>query len=316
MIRPSASALASALALALASALLSAAVVLLPANSAAAFPYVVREGDSLAQIAERMYGDSAQERVLVTANMLDVEGGSRIVPGMLLEIPTIRYYVVKEGELWPDLATRLLGSRRRAGALAQANETHPWLPPDEGAEIVVPYNLRVIWTGQQTLGSLGDRFLGDSRRAWVIHNYNQLTKKTPKRGDVILIPLPRLTLSDEGLEAARSAEAPSCAALAGARHQRQAKAKIDIDELIATVERGAYVEAVAAGSWLLNEALSRPQRASVYRQLTIAYAALGDTNLAAQSCGAWIQAEPETDLDPTWVSPKVLSACGVASDGS
>ncbi len=297
-------------------ALLAAALVFFTPGLAAAFQYVVRDGDSLANIAERMYGDSAHERVLVTANMLDVEGGSRIVPGMLLEIPAIRYYVVKEGELWPALASSLLGSERRAGVLAQANGTHPWLPPEEGAEIIVPYNLRVIWTGQRSLAGLAESFLGDSRRAWVIHHYNQLEGNPPKRGDVILIPLPRLTLSGAGTEAARSAEAPSCAALGGDQHRQQAKASVDIDEMRASVDRGAYVEAVAAGSLILSGSLSRTQRARVYQQLTTAYAALDDTELAAQSCGAWLQAEPETDLDPMWVSPKILEACGVASDGS
>ncbi len=297
-------------------ALLATVLVLVSARSARAFQYVVRAGDSLATIAERMYGDSALERVLVTANMLDVEGGSRIVPGMLLEIPSVRYHVVQKGELWPDLAARLLGSESRAGVLAQANETHPWLPPDEGAEILVPYNLRVIWTGQRSMASLGESFLGDSRRAWVIYNYNGLDGKPPKRGDVILVPLPRLTLSSSGSEAARSAGSPACAALGGDRHQQQAKARVDIDELEAVVRRGAYAEAVAAGALLLNESLSRSQRALVYQELTIAYAALDDADLAAQSCGAWLQADPETDLDPKWWSPKILEACGAASDGS
>ena len=295
-------------------ALLAALLFVAGAGSARAFPYVVQAGDSLAKIADRMYGDSSLERVLVSANMLDVEGGSRIVPGMLLEIPSIRYHVVKEGELWPDLAERLLGSTRRAGVLAQANETHPWLPPDEGAEIVVPYNLRVIWTGRESLSELGDRFLGDSRRAWVIHHYNEIEGKGPKRGDVVLIPLPRLTLSQAGLEAARSVDSPACTALAGARHHGQAKARVDIEELTSLVSKGAYVEAVAAGSLLLNESLSRAQRARVYEQLTVAYTALGDSDLAAQSCGAWTQADPEADLDPQWLSPKILEACGVASD--
>ena len=81
------------------------------------------------------------------------------------------------------------------------------------------------------------------------------------------------------------------------------------------IER-AYAEAVAAGALLLNESLSRSQRALVYQELTIAYAALDDADLAAQSCGAWLQADPETDLDPKWWSPKILEACGAASDGS
>lgn len=297
-------------------AILATAALLAEAGESRAFQYVVRAEDSLATIAERMYGDSALERVLVTANMLDVEGGSRIVPGMLLEIPAIRYHVVKEGELWPELAARLLGSERRAGVLAQANETHPWLPPDEGAEIVVPYNLRVIWTGQQSMAGLGERFLGDARRAWVIHQYNELERKAPRRGDVILIPLPRLTLSKAGFEAAASSESPACAALAGDRHRHQAKAAMDIGELSAIVQRGGYAEAVAAGALLLSTSLSRSQRGHVYEQLTVAYAALGERELAAENCGAWLQAKPDTDLDRKWTSPKILQACGVASDGS
>ncbi|HEY5145369.1 MAG TPA: LysM domain-containing protein, partial [Polyangiaceae bacterium] len=51
---------------------------------AAAFTHIVKPGETLALIAERIYGEPKREVVLVGANALDVQGGTVIVPGMRL----------------------------------------------------------------------------------------------------------------------------------------------------------------------------------------------------------------------------------------
>src|SRR5665213_2851061 len=59
-----------------------------------AFPHIVKPGESLAQIALRVYGDPKLEVVLAGANALASEGGSAPVAGMRLEIPAPRYHHV------------------------------------------------------------------------------------------------------------------------------------------------------------------------------------------------------------------------------
>src|SRR6187431_634483 len=114
------------------------------AGNAQAFTHVVRDKDTLASIAERYYGRIQFEKLLVAANDLDARGGSPIVRGMRLEVPALGHRVVRQGETWDGLAASLLGSAQRSDVLSLANGSSPWLTPEEGAEIVVPFNLRVL----------------------------------------------------------------------------------------------------------------------------------------------------------------------------
>src|SRR5579871_4501301 len=108
-------------------------VVALSGTKAAAFAHVIRPGETLAQIAERVYGDAELERVLVGANALDAQGGTVIVPGMRLEVPAPGQHTVSQGEMWADLALLWLGTNdmARTELLAHANKGVPWIPPVE-----------------------------------------------------------------------------------------------------------------------------------------------------------------------------------------
>jgi len=113
-------------------------LVLLPSRRAHAYIHMVTQGETLAQIALRVYGNPKLETVLVGANSLDAKGGSVIVPGMRLEILAPGHYRVEAGESWAQLALRFLGSDKRAETLAKANQGVSWVPPTEGQEIEIP----------------------------------------------------------------------------------------------------------------------------------------------------------------------------------
>ena len=74
------------------------------ASAAGAFTHVVKPGETLAQIAERVYGDVAEERLLVSANGLDEGGGVAIAPGLVLEVPALGHHRAAAGETWASLA--------------------------------------------------------------------------------------------------------------------------------------------------------------------------------------------------------------------
>ncbi|MEJ7732892.1 MAG: LysM peptidoglycan-binding domain-containing protein, partial [Polyangiaceae bacterium] len=62
------------------------------ARPASGFPRVVQKGETLARIAERMYGKIEMEQLLVAANGLDGAGAAPVVPGMRLEVPAVSHY--------------------------------------------------------------------------------------------------------------------------------------------------------------------------------------------------------------------------------
>jgi phage tail protein X len=283
-------------------------------GNAQAFTHIVTEKDTLASLAERYYGRIQYEKLLVAANDLDARGGSPIVRGMRLEVPALGHRVVKQGESWDSLAAELLGSPKRSDVLSLANDSSPWLTPEEGAEIIVPFNLRVLPDANDTLITIAYRFYGDMNRAWVLDRYNLLNGRKLQPGDVVLVPLTELPLTDVGKQAARASAGAACSEAHGQTRAVQKKVAQELPALLADIRGGRYVDAVARGTRFLASAeLSEPQVALVHRQLLEAYVALEAPGLAAAACGEWLKRSPGAVLSPVELSPKILAACGRAT---
>jgi phage tail protein X len=279
-------------------------------RSSDAFPHIVGEGESVAQIAEMMYGRVELERVIVAVNALDARGGTVLVPGMRLEIPAVGYHQVSPGETWHSIAAELLGASKRGDVLANLNGAQPWLRPAAGREIVVPYNLRYVASRGDTTQALAYRYLGRRDEAWVVAAYNGLKRAQLRQGEVVLVPLTDLALTARGKSAALRAGALVRTQAGGQAREAQRFAEREIPSLTADVRGGRYVEAVRKGAGLLARGgLSQPQLAVVHRQLVEAYVALNAVGLAATSCAEWRQADPQATLDPIDLSPKIMGAC-------
>ncbi len=295
----------------LAALALAAGVCLVaPTRPAAAFPHIVKSGETLAQIAERTYGRVEMEQLLVAANGLDAGGGISILPGMRLEIPSVSHYRASAGETWAGLAKELLGEERRSDVLAMANDSMPWLAPADGQEIIIPFNLRyVVMSGDSTL-TIAYRFLGERDKAWMLDRYNHLKGEALHRGDVVLVPLWELGLTAEGKAEAAAAGALVRAEGAGRARDAQRRADAELPQLAGDLRAGRYVDAVARGNRLLGFGdLAKPQLATIHRALTEAYVALDSVGLGETSCRAWRDADPAAELDPIELSPKILRAC-------
>lgn len=283
---------------------------LLVTARASAFTHFVVPGDTLASIAEKYYGRIQFERLLVAANFLDARGGTPIVRGMRLEVPALGHRRVVAGDTWETLATETLGAPWRQDVLSVANGSNPWLPPEVGSEIIVPYNLRVVVAEGEQLVTISYRHLGDMNKAWIIDRYNGLDGKKPSTGDVLLVPLSDLPLTDAGREAASKAGGQACSEAEGGVRQAQRRIGQELPALVADIRAGRYTEAVARGTrFVASGALTEPQRALVEQKLTEAYVALDATGLATAACAEWRKRDRRVRLDPALVSPKIIAAC-------
>jgi LysM repeat protein len=292
---------------------LAAATLSTIASNAHAFTHIVKPGETLALIAEHIYGDAKLETVLVGANALDTQGGTVIVPGMRLEVPAPGHHTVLQGESWADLALVWLGAGDppRTELLAVANKGVPWIPPVEGQEIEAPAIVTYIAGEGETINAITQKFWGDPNRGWELNRYNQREAITVHRGEVVLVPVPGLKLTEAGRNEARAA-AERDGASGGILHDTQRKVDAEVPQLLSDVRYGRYVEAIARGNRMLGTgALTHPQLAAVQRSLLEAYVAIDARTQAATACAAWKSNDPTPILDPIRVSPKIRAACGL-----
>jgi LysM repeat protein len=291
-----------------------AAGVLAPAGEARSFIHVVKPGETLAQIAQRVYGDAKLESALIDANTLDAYGGAKIAPGLPLEIPAPDHYKVQKGETWYTLAQEFLGDSRRSVLLSRLNGGDPWVPPVDGKEIVVPAVVRHIGGENETINMIWDRYMPDPGRAWELNNYNFREGNTLplRRGEVILVPLTALTLTTDGKAEATRAKERECSQGAGLVLDQQRKAEAEMPALSEDMRNGMYADVVARGNRLIGMGvLTKPDLATIYRALVESYVALDATGAAIGACASYKANALDLRLDPTMTSPKILSACGM-----
>lgn len=287
-----------------------AAVTSFSVGSVSAFPHIAQPGETLASLATRFYGRIQLERVLATANSLPGTNSPELAPGRVLEIPAVTYRQVSEGETWKSLAQELLGGEHRYILLAQINGHQPWIQPELGQLIAVPYNLNWVATGEESLATLAYRFLGSTKYAYRLVQYNDLGEDGPVRGQLLLLPLHELPLTEEGRAAAERAAAQINEQSQGQHYERQRVSEKETHALSEDVRGGRYISAVARGTELLAAGrLSQPGRAQVHLLLLEAYVALDARGLARTSCDAWRALTTTPQLDPLTTSPKILRLC-------
>jgi hypothetical protein len=236
---------------------------------------------------------------------------------MRLDIPAPSHFRGVGGETWADLANVFLGDAKRADVLARYNQTNAWTPVAPGQEIALPYVLTHIAADGDLLSSIARRYLKDANQSWELDLYNDLKGANLHRGDLVLVPLLHLTLTDEGRAEARRGVDRERTAGGGGVLDAQRRAEGEIPSLLADVRGGRYVDAVARGNRLLGSGeLTGPQLARVHRALLDAYVALDAAGAAAGACAAWRAHDPAPQLDPMRVSPKVRAACARQAGGA
>lgn len=272
----------------------------------AVYTHAVQEGDTVASIAQRYYGDPTREAVLREANRMKGGGENGLLPGSWLFIPVVTFYRVGQDETWKSIAVRFYGKEARATALIEANGGSRRVQPDEGAELLVPYPLRHLVVPGETLAKIAELYLPDSPTS-----LKRLRQFNPgariERGRVVLVPLSDLRLAGEGR--AEAAEAFMRAAGGGAAKEAQDEVEASLPELIRQVKEAHFAEAVAMGNRLLGaRALTSTQAVTIQKELGVAYVALERGDLAEASFRAALGLQPNLELDTVRTSPRVLDA--------
>jgi len=276
------------------------------AGAQAVYTHAVQEGDTLASIAQRYYGDPTREAVLREANRMKGPSANGLVPGSWIFTPMVAFYHVGKDETWKSIAARFLGREMRAASLIEANSGNRRIEPDEGAELLIPYPLRHVVSPGETLTKIAKLYMPDSPVSLKrIRQFNAGARI--ERGQVVLVPLFDLRLAGEGRTEA--SEAFTLAAGGGATKAAQDEVESSLPELIEQVQNAKFAEAVSLGNRLLGtQSLTSTQVVTIQKELAVAYVALERTDLAEASFRVALAMQPNLELDTVRTSPRVLEA--------
>lgn len=267
--------------------------------------HVVRPSETLASIAELYYGDARREGALVAENGLGMDGGSAIVVGLRLTIPTVRYHRVQAGETWAELAERYYGDVRRAFALIDANSSVAGKQPDVGAELLIPHPLRYVGGHDPVRQAAKDFYDGSSKSMQAVRRFNGLKSGRVARGTILLVPVSNLVLSPRGRKLAESQQL-ACGGM-GETRDKQIQVNEDLPRLREHVQRGRYVEAVSMANRLLGLGqLTGNQLVTIQRELGTALIALDREDLATDAFKLMLEQQPDVELGLGDTSPRVL----------
>jgi hypothetical protein len=245
--------------------------------------------------------------VLVAENGLTTQGGAAIVVGLRLAIPRVSHHRVAAGETWAQIATQHFGDPRRASELILANPQVSSTQPDDGAELLVPYPLRHVARQSDTMRRVAQLYYGDQGEAARLMRFNSMRRQRLSRGQIVLVPLTDLVLSDEGRQVIEAATGEPITG--GELRELQTRINEQLPALHAHVRRGRYPEAIALGNRLLGAGeLTGNQIVTIQRELAVAYVALDRADLAADAFEQALARQPDLELDTRRSSPTVLRA--------
>ena len=276
------------------------------AEAQAVYTHAIQEGDTLASVAQRYYGDPTREAVLSEANRMKGPDTNGLVLGSWIFIPLVTFYRVNKDETWKSIATRLYGRETRSATLVEANNGNRRVEPDEGAELLVPYPLRHVVRPGETLAKIAKIYMPDTPLSLKrLRRFNAGARI--ERGQVVLVPLFDLRLAGEGR--AEASDAFTRAAGAGAAKEAQDEVENALPKLIQQVHKAEFAEAVSLGNRLLGaQSLTATQVVTIQKELAVAYVALERIDLAEASFRSALALQPNFELDTVRTSPRVLEA--------
>lgn len=278
------------------------------AQADATLTHLVNSGESWESIASLYYGDISKAVVLRNENGFKSELPPNM-GGLRISIPTASERQVEQGDSWEAIAKRYYDAPDRAFAIIEANRLRANVPPDAGTWILVPYPVHHEVEQGQSLQDIARLYYTGSAAAngaQRLRRFNRIQlRQRVQRGQILLVPLSDLKLSDQGQKFAE--EEGYLSQGPGDKREKQLRVAEQLPSLRAHVKKGRYVAAVAMASELLGSGdLSGNQVVTIQRELGTSLVALGEEQMALDAFASALHVQPDMELDMARTSPKVL----------
>jgi hypothetical protein len=126
----------------------------------------------------------------------------------------------------------------------------------------------------------------------------------------VLVPLPKLALTEQGKAEAKAAAASTETEGGGSAHAIQHRAETEAAAMPGLLRAGKFTEVVTRAARAIGSGvLAVRQEAPLQRALAEALVALGAPEEAARACLRWRAIDAGARLDPVRTSPKVRAVC-------
>jgi LysM repeat protein len=260
--------------------------------------HTIRKGESLATVANAYYGDPGKAIFLMAFN--NIEDPLNLKPGRKIELPEIRLHRVEAGDTLALIAKKYLNDARKHRGLAKINRIKDPKSLSPDMTIIIPVEIGYTVRRGDSLSSIARKYYGEADDFTLIAVYNDISDPANlEPGTHLTLPIfdLRITAEKKRAEApVEPSEAPS-----------QGKGSILLEKGVQDYFRGEYLGAVIKLENAVSLGLGEKETASkALRFLAYAYIALDERERAKESFRQALSVDPTLDLDPVYVSPKII----------
>lgn len=285
---------------------------------AAVITHTVKEGESLTGIAKKYYG--SDDRYIILGEYNNLPNPKKIDVGQKIVIPKSFKYRIKKGDQIALIAKRFLDNKDRYAVLMEINGIKD--PKNISIDQIIKIPAKIPYTVKkgETLAIIAERFYGDIKKYTLIASYNFISDpKMLEPGQRLVIPIPDLEVIEDkkpkekkvietkvieakkDLTAKAPEKAPPKTEAVSAEGQKILKKGID------DYFKGSYDEAISEINMAVEKGLSQKEdMLKAYRFLAYAHVARDENEEAKKAFTRALELDPKMELDPVYVSPKII----------
>ena len=303
----------------------SAAIILLIlaqpiALFAAVTTHTVKDGESLTGIAKMYYG--SDERYLILSEYNNIPNPKKIEAGQKIIIPRSFKYKIKKGDSLAQIAKKYLDNKDRYKTLMEINAISDPKAVSIDQIIKIPAKIPYTVKKGETLAVIAEKFYGDIKKYSLIASYNFISDpKTLEPGQKLIIPVVDLDIVEkkvkvlEDKKTAKPLPAKELPKENAVQKKEEIKTEpqpkdenqILLKKGIDSYFKGKYDDAVTEINTALEKGLrEKEDRVKAYRFLAYTHVAKEEKGEAKREFKKALELDPKMELDPVYVSPKII----------